>query len=69
MQISETLESAHIYNDDKARRRLNTAPNVEANITLDEIEKGVTIERLESINVPVYQYGTQITIHGTFPNV
>jgi hypothetical protein len=69
MQITETLESAHIYNDDKARRRLNTAPNIEANITLDEIEKGVTIERLESINVPVYQYGTQITIHGTFPNI
>jgi hypothetical protein len=67
MQFTEVLESANIYRDDKARRRLNTAPDTIADITLREIELGVTIERLEALNVPVYQYGTQITIHGTFP--
>ena len=69
MNITETLESAHITSDSKARRVLNTAPNKDAGITLAEIEQGVTIERLETLQVPVYQYSTQITIHGTFRDI
>ena len=69
MQIDEVLESANILHDNKARRVLNTAPNKQADITIDELENGVTIERLESLTVPVYQYGTQITIHGIFKNI
>ncbi len=67
--IDTVLESANITHDDKSRRRLNTAPDKIADITLKEIEQGITIERLESLNVPVYQYGTQITIHGIFNNI
>lgn len=66
--ISEVLESANITHDSKARRVLNTAPDQKADITLSELEAGVTIERLETLNVPVYQYGGQITIHGIFPD-
>lgn len=69
MNITETLESAHITSDSKARRVLNTAPDKDAGITLAEIEQGVTIERLESLQVPVYQYSTQITIHGIFKDI
>ena len=55
--------------DTKARRRINTAINTKANITAKEIENGVSLERLENINVPVYRYGGQITIHGKLPDV
>jgi hypothetical protein len=48
---------------------LNTAPNKIADITLKEIMGGITIERLESLTVPVYQYGGQITIHGIFKDI
>lgn len=35
---------------------------------LDKIEiEGVTLEFLQGLNVPVYKYRTQITIHGLFP--
>lgn len=67
--LNEILKKSNITTDTKARRVLNTAPEKVAGITLDEIEAGVTIERLESINVPVYQYGGQITIHGIFAGI
>jgi hypothetical protein len=66
MDLSEVLESSNITHDDKARRVLNTAPNVKSNISVDTLSSGVTIEQLEALNVPVYQYGGQITIHGIF---
>ena len=69
MNLSEVLESVAIYRDDKSPRRLNTAPDRYADISLEEIEKGVTIERLEQLSVPVYQYGQQITIHGKFYDI
>lgn len=38
--------------------------------TLDELESnGATYEFLESLNVPVFKYMTQITIHGLFPEL
>lgn len=69
MNLSEVLESAHVINDNKARRVLNTCPDKQADITLKEIAEGVTIERLESLTVPVYRYSTQITIHGIFKDI
>lgn len=39
-----------------------------AQTDLDKIEtQGVTLEFLQALNVPVYKYRTQITIHGLFP--
>lgn len=54
--------------DTKARRVLNTSKTV-ANITAKDIENGVSLEVLESLNVPVYRYQTQITIHGLLPDI
>lgn len=68
MRLKEIFEKAAILHDSKARRRSNLSSKV-ADITADEIEAGITIERLESINVPVMQYQTQITIHGTLPDI
>lgn len=53
--------------DDKARRVLNTS-HKQANITAEEIEAGITSERLDTIGVPVYRYATCVTIHGQLPD-
>jgi hypothetical protein len=67
MKANELFDAIDCKKDDKARRRLNVAPNAVASVTAEELEKGVTLEALEEIGVPVFRYGTQITIHGTVP--
>lgn len=69
MQIDKVFETINITHDDKARRVLNTAPDKYADITLSEIEMGITIERLSELTVPVYRYGGQVTIHGIFKDI
>ena len=54
--------------DKVARRRTNTSKKV-ANITATQIEEGVTLETLMELNVPVYRYQTQLTIHGKMPSL
>lgn len=66
MKLKEILEKHEVVTDSKARRRSNVSGKT-ANITAEEIESGVTIERLTALNVPVFQYSTQVTIHGTLP--
>lgn len=68
MKLKEKYESAGLSTDSKARRRLNVTGK-RANISADQLERGVTIEELESIGVPVYRYQTQVTIHGTLPGL
>ena len=65
--LNEKFESICCRKDDKARRVLNVAVGTLANITADTLESGVTLESLETLNVPVFRYGTQITIHGNLP--
>jgi hypothetical protein len=66
METMETvLEKQDILHDVKARRVLNTSGK-DSGITLKELEDGVTIETIEALQVPVYLYGGQLTIHGTF---
>ena len=66
--LSDKLESMDCRRDDKARRVSNVAPGTRANITADEIEAGVTLERLDALNVPVLRYSGQVTIHGVLPD-
>ena len=64
--IDEVLGKADVVRDVKARRVLNVSDK-DSGITLEEIEKqGVTIERLLGLEVPVFTYGGQVTIHGKF---
>jgi hypothetical protein len=65
--LTEKLETMDCRRDDKARRVSNVAPNTVAEITAEELENGVTLERLETLNVPALLYSTQVTIHGKLP--
>ena len=67
MNIAEKLDQIDCRKDTKARRVLNVAPDCVANITADTLEAGVTLEALEAVNVPVFRYGGQVTIHGKLP--
>lgn len=68
MKLIDKLESLDCRRDDKARRVLNTAPDTVANISAETLENGVTLEALEALNVPVYRYNGQVTIHGKLPD-
>ena len=48
-------------------KKLNRSEEVVPMSIINEIEnEGISIERLESLGLPVYKYQTQITIHGIF---
>ena len=68
MKITEKEFVQKIGFDKVARRRTNTSKKT-ANITALEIENGVTLETLMELNVPVYRYQTQLTIHGKMPSL
>lgn len=51
------------------RKTINRSSKVISESILNEIENGVTIERLENLKVPIFKYKTQITIHGVFPEL
>ena len=54
-------------NDGFDTKHITNLSNLKPNIRLIDIEKdGVSIEEIDSINVPVCKYKTQVTIHGTF---
>lgn len=65
--LAEKLDTLECRKDEKARRVLNVAPDTVADITAEELETGVTLERLDGLNVPVLRYSTQLTIHGKLP--
>ncbi len=68
MKWSETFDKmTGIVDDDKARRVLNVSTRT-AQVTAEELETGVTLERLAEIGVPVFRYQTQVTIHGRLPD-
>ena len=68
MKTESLFESFHCRKDDKARRVLNVAPDAVANVSAETLEKGVSLESLAAIGVPVFCYQTQITIHGKLPD-
>lgn len=68
MKTNELFEKIDCKKDNLARRVLNTCDKV-AKITAEEIEKGVSFESLQSIGVPIYNYQTQVTIHGKLPRI
>ena len=67
MKFKEVLDKIGVEEDEKARRVRNVSRSV-ARITAEEIEAGVTLERLSDIGVPVFKYSTQVTIHGRVPD-
>lgn len=66
-QKIETILEKSNYDTKKI---LNRSEKVISEKELSIIEnEGATYELLESMNVPFYKYGTQITIHGMFPKL
>lgn len=56
-------------NNYDTRKTLNLSNTIIDKSILDTIDKGISIEYLSSINVPILKYKTQITIHGQFPKI
>lgn len=71
MKIDKTLDFFEGKID--TRKKLNRANKTVPEHILKSIETGVTIETIEQISkelqLPVYKYQTQITIHGLFPEL
>jgi hypothetical protein len=66
MKLKETFDSIGLVADSKARRRLNVSGE-RANLQAGDIERGISLEALESCGVPVFRYQTQVTLHGILP--
>lgn len=74
-QIQDAIKRSNVKPEEILSKEVNTDTpkklnRSEAVVPIDvinEIEnQGVSIERLESLGLPVYKYQTQITIHGIF---
>jgi len=67
MKKIETLFQSGNY--DK-KHKLNVA-NIKISLDiLNDIEKnGITLEQIEKLDIPVFKYKTQITVHGLFPEL
>jgi len=49
------------------RKGINRSDKVVDKAVIDEIEsKGITLERMDELDLPIFKYQTQITIHGKF---
>jgi hypothetical protein len=68
MKLTECFERIGCGERDEKARRVSNVSTKAANITAEEIESGVTIERLSEIGVPVFRYSGQVTIHGSIPD-
>ena len=69
MQLHEKLESLNCRRDELARRVLNVSPDTIATIDAAQLASGVTLEDLAKVNVPVFRYDTQVTVHGRIPDL
>jgi len=64
----ETIENQNFIFSTKDKKNKLNKSDIEVSIDLlNEIENGISIESLESTNLPVFCYQTQITLHGKFP--
>lgn len=69
MKKIETILSKH-GNIDK-KNKVNRSKKIISKSIIDTIEKGISIEQLDELSkeVKIFKYQTQITIHGTFPEL
>lgn len=64
------IESFFELSNYDSKNITNKGNKVISQQALDKIEtEGVTLEFLQGLNMPVYKYRTQITIHGLFPEL
>lgn len=65
--ITEVMVEGDFTSDKK--NKLNRSDVKVSEETLSQIENGCPIEVLEALDLPIYFYNTQITIHGYFPSL
>jgi len=67
----KSKETECLFRQDEfdSKKKLNRSDKKIPLEMLENIEKGITSEQLDKFKVPVFKYGTQITIHGIFPNI
>lgn len=69
VDISKMSDKENLFSKDSGfdtPKKLNRSDEIVPRKIIDEIEQGITIERLDSLNLPIFKYKTQITIHGQF---
>lgn len=66
---TETVEIIYSRKEHDTKKINNRSEKKIPHIMLETIENGITSEQLDSFKVPVFKYGTQITIHGIFPDI
>ena len=66
---SKQIERIYQQKEYDSKKILNRSEKKIPKNMLETIEKGVTSEQLDAFKVPVFKYGTQITIHGIFPDL
>jgi len=68
-RMSDIKDKKDIYSEDTGfdtPKKINRSDKIVSKEILDQIENGITIEQLNNIDLPVFKYKTQITIHGQF---
>lgn len=70
-QIQKSKDIEMIYRQEgyDTKKKLNRSAKKIPLTMLEEIEQGITSEQLDTFNVPIFKYGTQITVHGVFPDL
>lgn len=67
MKLEMKLFSRENY--DRKNKLNRSSKKIDVRV-LDKIEeRGITLEELKSLGVPIFRYQSQITIHGIFPSV
>ena len=67
MKLIKTLYEKSLTDRKCKLNRLNKS--IDPSVIYEIENNGVTCEFLDTINAPVFKYGTQITIHGLFPAI
>lgn len=69
LENKELRDKKSLFSEDSGfdtPKKLNRSNRIVPVEILEEIERGITIERLDELDLPIFKYKTQITIHGIF---
>lgn len=69
IQNSKDIEMIYRQEGFDTKKKLNRSDKKIPLTMLEQIEQGITSEQLDTFDVPIFKYGTQITVHGVFPDL
>jgi hypothetical protein len=68
-KIENIKDKKKIFSSDSGfdtPKKINRSEKIVDKEILDDIENGITLETLNELDLPIFKYTTQITIHGLF---